>query len=263
MTKLTVNLHLTACFLTLASLTLATHAPAQSPLENSRDIRFQLDFHVPDAALRTLLPPGFTSSVASQGPAKGANLRVVFTDRLTVKTPYGKRLGTGTTQLVELVAPVKDSSGTESQLILGGLTADPSAVPGPFANYRLATTHTMRRTVSNDSGPLIEQQDWVFLAPTGEHLEMHIKFERGFGFHLPPTPVRFYSAQLPAFYQTIQQDQQLDILRNLTTTPPDRVKEFSIKAGGGSYARLFDDTAQVLSWDNILWLDRSVTSKPE
>ena len=50
----------------------------------------------------------------------------------------------------------------------------------------------------------------------------------------------------------------LDILRNVTTTPPDRVKEFSFKGSGGSYSKLFDDTKKVLSWDNILWINRSV-----
>jgi hypothetical protein len=32
-------------------------------------------------------------------------------------------------------------------------------------------------------------------------------------------------------YLILQQEQVLDIHRNVTTTPPDRVKEFSFKAG--------------------------------
>jgi len=50
----------------------------------------------------------------------------------------------------------------------------------------------------------------------------------------------------------------LDILRNATTNPPDRVKEFSFKGSGGSYARLFDGTERPLSWDNVVWLNRTV-----
>lgn len=50
----------------------------------------------------------------------------------------------------------------------------------------------------------------------------------------------------------------LDILKNTTTNPPDRVKEFSLKAGGGSYAKMFDGTEKMLSWDNIIWLNRTV-----
>jgi len=44
----------------------------------------------------------------------------------------------------------------------------------------------------------------------------------------------------------------------VTTNPPDRVREFSFTAGGGSYASLFDGSQQPLSWDNIVWLDRDV-----
>ena len=73
-----------------------------------------------------------------------------------------------------------------------------------------------------------------------------------------PTETKFYSAKNPGFYQISRDEQVLDILRNVTTTPPDRVKEFSFKASGGSYAKLFDGTEKMLSWDNILWINRSV-----
>ena len=73
-----------------------------------------------------------------------------------------------------------------------------------------------------------------------------------------PSDVKFYSAKDPSFYQISRQEQALDVLRNVTTTPRDRVKEFSFKASGDSYAKLFDGTEKVLSWDNILWINRSV-----
>jgi hypothetical protein len=48
------------------------------------------------------------------------------------------------------------------------------------------------------------------------------------------------------------------MVRNLTTTPPDHVKEFSFKASGGAYAKLFDGTEKVVAWDNFLWVNRTV-----
>jgi hypothetical protein len=38
------------------------------------------------------------------------------------------------------------------------------------------------------------------------------------------------------------------------------VKEFTLKTSGGSYGKLFDSTVKVLSWDNILWIDRAVSN---
>jgi hypothetical protein len=235
------------------------HAQSETMVEFSSETRFQLDLHVPDAALAAYLPAGWMPNVAGQGAAKDANLRAVFIDRVTISGPDGKPVGkTGSNRLVYLVAPVKDPTGANVQMVIGGLTEDPSDAPGPFGNYLLATTHNMQRSTSTGTGAILDSQDWVFGAATGEHLEMHIKYEKGVGNKGNPNDTKFYSAKNPGFYQISRQEQVLDILRNVTTTPPDRVKEFSFKASGGSYAKLFDGSERVLSWDNILWIHRSV-----
>jgi hypothetical protein len=235
------------------------YASAATPVEHSSEARFQLDLHVPDAVLNSFLPAGWTPNIATEGAAKDANLRLVFIDRVTINAPDGKPVGNGSNRLVYLVAPVKDPAGANVQLVIGGLTEDPADAPGPFGNYLLATTHTMQRSTSSGTGPIIDSQDWVFAASTGERLEMHIKYERGVANKRDPAEVKFYSAKSPAFYQLSRQEQVLDILRNATTGPPDRVKEFALKAGGGSYSKLFDGTEKLLSWDNILWLNRSIS----
>jgi hypothetical protein len=234
-------------------------AHAETMVESSAETRFQLDLKVPDNALRALLPEGFTLNIAAQGAAKDANLRLVFIDRVTINAPDGKPAGKGSNRLVYLVAPVKDPAGANAQLVVGGLTEDPADAPGPFGVYLPATTHTMQRSTSSvGSGPIVDSQDWLFQAASGERLELHIKYERGSGNRAKPADTKFYSAKNPAFFQISRQEQVLDILKNATTNPPDRVKEFSLKASGGSFAGLFDGSEKLLSWDNILWLNRSV-----
>ena len=244
-------------------------APATPPatptagtlVEFSHEARFQLDVKVPDAALATYLPPGWTPNVAAQGAAKDCNLRVIFIDRVTINGPDGRPVGKGSNRLVYLAAPVKEPGGTNVQLIIGGLTEDPADAPGPFGNYLLATTHAMQRSTTSaptGTGPILDTQDWNFTAATGEHLEMHLKYERGVANKGNPNETRFFSAKNPTFFQISRQEQVLDILRNVTTNPPDRVKEFSFKGSGGSYAKLFDGTEKALSWDNIMWINRSV-----
>lgn len=249
---------LLALLATAAVTGFVPNAVAETLVEHSSETRFQLDLHVPDAALQALLPAGWKLNVAARGPAKDANLRAIFMDRVTINGPDGKPLGKGSNRLIYLAAPVTDPSGANVQLIVGGLTEDPMDAPGPFGVYLPATTHTMRRSTSSGSGPIVDSQDWVFAAATGEHLEMHITYERGTGNKGNPSDTKFYSARNPGFYQIYRQEQVLDILRNVTTTPPDRVMEFSFKGSGGSYAKLFDGTEKVLSWDNILWINRSV-----
>src|SRR5256885_8875111 len=238
---------------------LVRDASAQRLVEYSAEVRFQLDLHIPDAALMAMLPGGWTPNIATQGAAKDANLRAVFIDRLTVNGPDGKPVeSTGSNRLVYLVAPVKDPTGANVQLVIGGLTEDPADAPGPFGNYLRATTRKMQRTTSEDAGPILDSQDWVFAATTGERLEMHIKYERGVANKGNPAEVKFYSARNPGFYQISRQEQVLDILKNVTTNPPDRVKEFSFKAGGGSYSKLFDGTEKGIGKDNILFIKRYV-----
>ena len=173
--------------------------------------------------------------------------------------PDGKPLGKGSNRLVYLVAPVKDPTGAVVQLVIGGISEDPSDNPGPFGVYLPAATHSMQRSLSDSDGGLTESQDWMFAAPSGEHLELHLKYDRGLGNRAAPAEVKFYSAKNPAFYQISRQEQVLDILRNVTTKPRDRVRDFSFKASGGSYAKLFDGTEKLLSWDNILWINRTVS----
>jgi hypothetical protein len=227
-------------------------------VEFSNETRFQLDLAVPQAALNTYLPPGWKSNIATQGAAKDCNLRVIFIDRVTINGPDGAPLGRGSNRLVYLAAPVTDPTGANVQLIIGGISEDPADVPGPFGVYLPASVHTMEKYTASGTPPILESQDWVFTASTGERLEMHIKFERGTANRRNTADTKFYSAKNPSFYQISRQEQVLDIMRNPTTNPPDHVRDFSIKFGGGSYAKLFDGTQKVVSWDNILWLNRSV-----
>jgi hypothetical protein len=246
-----------AC-LVLAAIWLARPAHAEMPVEASAETRFQLDLHVPDDVLKNYLPPGWTLSVATAGNAKDANIRLIFVDRLTVNGPDGKPVGTGSQRLVYLESPVKDASGEAARLVIGGISENPADTPGPFSNYLPASAHTMQRSVSGNGGTIIETQDWMFHTASGENVEMHIKFERSVSPRSPVADTRFYSAKDPFISYISRQEQVLSVLRNTTTNPPDKVKEFSLKIGGGSWSRLFDGTQKLLSWDHILWINRSI-----
>ncbi|HXJ43011.1 MAG TPA: hypothetical protein VNH18_27265, partial [Bryobacteraceae bacterium] len=217
-------------YLTLTSVLLFLALPAQTQTmaEQSSEARFQIDLKVPDAALKAYIPDGWTPNVATQGPAKDCNLRLVFIDRVTINTPDGKPKGAGSNRLAFLVAPVKDASGASVQLVIGGITEDPA--DDPFGVYLPASLHQMRRTTyASASGPVLDSQDWVLSAASGEHLEMHITYEKGVGAKGSSADTKFYSAKDPTVVQISRQEQVLDILKNVTTMPTDRVKDFTLK----------------------------------
>ena len=241
-------------------------APAAAPAivfsEFSNEARFQLDLKVPDAALAAFFPSGFTPNVAAQGAAKDCNLRAIFIDRVTINGPDGRPLGKGSNRLAYLVAPAKDSGGANVQLVIGGLTEDPADAPGPFGNYLLGddahddaehgepgqrqpARSSTRRTGCSAPRPA---STWRCTSNTsGASPTRATRTRRGSSRRRRRRSSR-----------SRRQEQVLDILRNTTTNPPDRVKEFSFKAAGGSFAKLFDGTEKLLSWDNIIWMNRWV-----
>ena len=234
-------------------------ARAETPIESSAETRFQLDLQVPDAAIKSFLPAGWTMNVSTSGNAKDCNLRLIFVDRLTINGPDGKPVGKGSQRYVYLELPVKDAQGEATRLVIGGITESEGA-PGPFGNYLPAVTQSMQRDVStvgsNGAGVVLETQLWAFRAASGEFAEMQVTFERGVNTRNPIADTKFVSAKDPTVALISRQEQVLDVVRNTTTNPPDRVRKFSLKAGGSTWSKIFDGTERMLSWDHILWVNR-------
>ena len=76
---------------------LVQRAGAQTLVESSAEARFQLDLQVPQAALMSFVPSGWTTNVSTRGNAKDANLRAIFIERLTINGPDGSPAGTAPT----------------------------------------------------------------------------------------------------------------------------------------------------------------------
>jgi hypothetical protein len=230
-------------------------ADAQTLVEQSAEARMQLDFHVPDAALKAMLPAGVEPAIATTGAAKDANLRMIFIDRIAVTGPDGTPVGSG--QMIYLAIPIKQAAPNPiAQMLIYGLTSDPKEAPGPFGVYQLASTHRMERSTIADAQAQTTES-WEFSAASGEHMELHLKYDRGIG-RKASNETKFFSSVNPGFYQIFKVDQNLDIMRNATITVPDKVKEFQYKASGGKIAALFDGSERVLSIDCLSWYNRAI-----
>ena len=247
--------------LVAACLCLAPHiASSQTVLEQAAEHRFQLDFHVNDAALAKMLPAGWEAVIATQGPAKDANLRMIFIDRVAIMGGDGKAAPRSNARLVYLAIPVKQTAGGGAgQMIIHGLTEHAADSPGAFGVYQPASTARMARTHAASGGAMTGVEDWEFAAASGERMELHVEYERGPAVK-GAAEVKFYYPNDPSKYQIFKTDQAIDIMRNPTTNPPDHIRKFSYKAGGGKIAALFDGTEKVVSWDSFPWYIRTVST---
>jgi hypothetical protein len=246
-----------AALLLAACPALAQTTHAETLLEHSAETRMQLDFVVADAALKAHLPAGWETDVATAGGAKDCNLRMIFVDRSDITGPDGAPKGTS--QLVYLEVPVKKpSANLAGRMVIGGLTADAKDAPGPFGVYKAATSHRLERSTTAAAGqPIQTAENWEFVGPSGERMELHLKYERrvarrGVG------ELKLFSGADPSFYQIVKLAQGLDPMRNATVPSRDTVSEFQYKGTGGILGPLFDGRERVVSIDSIHWNDRAI-----
>ena len=232
-------------------------ASADTLLENSAEFRFQLDFHVNDAALQKLLPAGWEPVIATQGPAKDANLRVIFIDRVDVTNPDGTPKTSD--QLVYVAIPVKQTgTNNAGQMVINGIVSDAKQAPGPFGDYVAASSSKVSRTFNNANGVTQGEENWKFVGTNGERFETHLTYERGPGRRNPTNETKFFVPGNPSTYQIFKVDSGLDIMKNASVPVKDRVKTFSFKASGGPIGALFDGSEKVLSWDSFHWYNRGI-----
>lgn len=244
----------------VALVWLSTAARAQILLEHSAEVRMQLDLAVSPAPLRALLPNGWEPFVATSGPAKDCNVRLIFVDRVDINRPDGAPAGTE--QMAYFASPIKKTGSNVmvGQMVIDGITANAQNVPGPFGVYQAATSYRVERsTHAAAGGPIENEETWDFTGSDGEHLTLHLIYERGVARKLA-AETKFFSAADPNSNQTWKIDQGLDIMRNATTPVKDRVKTFEFKASGGRVAKLFDGSERVVSVDALHWYNRVVSS---
>ena len=246
--------------LTAVIMLLPSFASAQTVLEQAAEHRFQIDFRVSDAALAKMLPAGWETVIATEGPAKDCNLRMIFIDRMAIMADGGKTAPRHAARLVYLAIPVRETgTKNQGQIIIHGLTENAADAPGDFGVYQHAKTAKMTRTHASNNGVFTGVENWEFAAVSGEHMSLQVEYVRGPA-RKGANEVKFFYPNDPSKYQIFKTDQAIDIMRNPTTNPPDNIKKFSYKAGGGKIAALFDGTEKVVSWDSFPWYIRTVSA---
>ena len=115
----------------------------------------------------------------------------------------------------------------------------------------------MERSTLIASQPVQLLENWDFTATNGEHMEVHVKYERDIA-RRGTSEVKFFSGADPNNYQIGKIAQGLVPMRNATVPSRDLVSEFGYKVAGGNLGALFDGSERLISIDAIGWHDRAV-----
>jgi hypothetical protein len=231
-------------------------ARAETLVEMSNDVRTILAFAVPPEKVQALMPAGFASAAVPGGPSKGANVLLVFIDRLLGTDAEGKPIGNGSAQSAVIALPAtRESDKKGVAVVLTGLS-DPGTAPGAYGVFDPAPTHKAKRKMrSGRSATTIGEEWWEFKGPAGEEVSLTLAYETG-----PPTRVTAesvnHSAAKPEFWRIYRFEQGVEVLRS-KATGLDSVKEFSLVAKGGRFGELIDG-ADLVSITALPWYSRKI-----
>jgi len=232
----------------------ALAASAQTVTEWSAEARVALSFHVNEAALQRLLPPGWTSAPSTAAGNRGANLTVTFIERQLALDGQGKPYRAGTSRYIVFVAPARSATGEANTVIVSGVSPE-----GPGA-YAVTLTAVVSRTTRSSTAQAEEsgraEEHWEFAAASGERVELQVAYRRAPAVK-SHVEAKVRSARHPELTRTYRVDQAADVVRSLST--PDRVEALTFRASGAAFAPLFDGQETLLSVTSFPWYVREIS----
>jgi hypothetical protein len=213
-------------------------------------------------AVENLLPTGYTSTPADAGPSKGANLLVIFTDRLLVQTPFSISNGSDSSnKLVIIAAPVQSTVTAEKGvLIIYGVSATAEGAPGPYGVFEQATKAYMERSITGNGEHSKMREIWDFEGAGGVKLLVNLSHKCG----VPSrsnTFTRAYSAKDPLFYRVYDADQGALAIYSIDSAT-DITTERSFLAELPTL-RISSEDYELISIISQPWIIRKVSSPPE
>ncbi len=243
---------------TLSSLALFTvlamPAAPQTVTEWSAENRVALSFHVNDAALQRLLPPGWTSVPSTAPGNRGANMTLTFIERQLVLDGQGKQYRAGASRYIVLVAPARNGAGETNAILVSGLSPEGA---GAYGVNLTATVSTVTRSLTaqaEQSGRA--EEHWEFAAASGERIDLRVAYRRAPGVK-SHVETKLRSAVRPDYTRTYKVDQATDVVRSAAT--PDRVETLTFSASGAAFAPLFDGQETLLSVTSFPWYVREIS----
>ena len=206
------------------------------------DTRTLAAFKVDEGALSGWLPETHTSAPYSSGSFQGANMLMMFIDRMLHQDNEGAPKNGGAYRMVALIVPGTDRETGEKDTFIARVYS-PGDGPGP---YKTAVKSSISHSVSvsgTDVGPLSGRHVWR-VEHGGGAMELAFDFEAGVpgrrsGESILSTPA---DAGVKRIYR-------FDQLTDVVLSKPkdvDRVSDVSIAVSIPELAEMFDGTEELI-----------------
>lgn len=210
---------------------------------------------LPGVLLARRLPDGWRGIEIASGPARGANLRISFTEQIMALDGSGRpRTGPRVAYLV--VPAVRGRDATMLPTIVGSyLDAEDTSSIDFHGDAVAATSEVRRASLTTAGGARTIEEAWSFRTRDGDQLSLDIAYTTGPQEHARPE-FRMYSAARPensCFYRVEHvQDSVMSRPNGI-----DRTRRLVFSATGPQLSTLFAE-ARLVGVATLPWTRREV-----
>jgi hypothetical protein len=234
------------CVFIATTFLLINPAGAETMVQSNVDSRVIVALQVSTPALQKWLPKGWLIYTAAQGPFKDANLFVIFDDRSYAVDASGKPSSTGNERFVVLVVPVANpKSDKPTYMVIGGYSANPEDIPGPYKNFKKASVRRVQALDGNDMDPGTGDDAWTVQIGNTGTIELRFKHQRSIPAR-SKVEQHIYSSIDPGFYRIYRVDQTTDLIKGIPVKV-DRLQSYQFNVKVPELQEMFDGSEKLVA----------------
>ena len=236
-----------------AGLSFAGSASAEIYVGSNKDERVVVAVQVDEAAAQAWLPAGWRLSPNSKGTLKGANLLVVFVDRLINLDEQGKPTAGGTFRTITLLMPAKhEQTGALAAFVIR--IYGPHASSGPFKNSVQATVRREASAEGANLEPGEGSEVWKARAVNGGEIEFEMAYRRGMP-ALAKREVALRSAVDPDLAYLYRYEQLVDFVKSVPGNTH-RVQDYALRVTVPELEPMFNGGEELVGIAVVPWYTR-------
>jgi len=246
--KMTFTILVLGAILMISVLVLmpARHAGAETFIGSNVDNRIIVALRVGQTELQGWLPAPWQVNAIPKGPLKGANLYLLFTDRLLDQDAQGKPARGGTCRVVVLVALAKHPQTGKPVMFVIRVFA-PHEDINLYNPYKVSVRATIRREYTfkgADLEPGTVSDLWELQDSAGGMIKFQIKYQRAVP-RRAKQELRPRSSVEPDFFRIYRADQGMDLIKSVPAGI-NRVQSYQLHVTVSELRKLFDGTEKVI-----------------
>lgn len=246
-----------ALMIVLATTSLSVSAQSSSSRvysEWSAETRTSVSFRVNMAAVRELLPVGWTVAASADNPEQ-TGLTVTFMDRHVVLDAQGRPVGTGSSRYTVMSVQASNAeTGQRGPMIINGISPEGT---GAYEVYQPALEARAERTLSGqDEQSSRVQEVWQMVSGSGDSISLVLTYQQAVPVRQQSTIV-IRSGKNTGYTRTYKIDQTNDVL-GVPGAPNSRIESMIFQVEGPLYEQLFDGSEVLTGVTSTPWYHREI-----